>query len=180
MWFYVKLTNGGLFPLDTTVIDVNADGSIAGRITMLGTLAPGVYDIVARMAARESVPYTTQITIDDVGAPPPIQLVNIFNQPNGNETTPASLWPGTQYLRGYHFKPNTLVLLSLDAVGGEGLQQLNLDMTGTIPPPGTFTDARGDFFTNFVWPEDHVGPHRLVVVEDVPGGRSVSLPVVWT
>jgi hypothetical protein len=69
VWFYIRLANGGLFSLDTTVIDVNAAGSIAGRIDLPRTLAPGVYDIVARMAARESVTYTTQITIDDESAP---------------------------------------------------------------------------------------------------------------
>lgn len=132
------------------------------------------------MAAHESVAYTTQITIDDQGAPPRIQLVNLFNTPNGSETTPAQLLPATQYLRGYHLRPNTLCLLSLDAVGGQGFQQLNPTMTGTVPHPGTLTDARGDFFTNFEWPRDYVGPHRLFVVEDVAGGRSLSLPVIGT
>ena len=117
---------------------------------------------------------------DSPGVPPSIQLVNLFNTPNRSATVPAQLWPGTQYLRGYHFKPNTLVRPWLDRVGGQTFQQLDADFAGTHAHPRATTDARGGFFTNFEWPRATEGAHTLFAVEDGIEGKNLTLLVVGT
>jgi hypothetical protein len=88
---YIRLDNCGLEPLDTSEIEVQPDGSIDGTIDLPGTaplFSPSQHEIVARMSVYKEVTASTYITIDDDSGrtPPRIQLLNLFNQPNGNET----------------------------------------------------------------------------------------------
>ncbi|KAF2422983.1 hypothetical protein EJ08DRAFT_462406 [Tothia fuscella] len=180
---YIDLTNGTLNSMTTSAIDVQPDGTIDGTFELPSRwdlFSPGQHQIVARLTSDPQITASIPITISDEtgSAAPRIQIVNMFNNPNGDAVTPASIIPGTQYLRGYHLKPNALVKLWLDGVNGGTLQQMRPDFTGTQLHPGTTTDSRGDFFTNFEWSQGRAGEHRLFVVEEGVGGRILSLPIV--